>query len=107
MITYGCDAILGALFNFIFFTDTGTVDFTKSQLVPLDRNSSVLPIQLEPGRYQVHVYDIEQDGTLVNGTNYPAVSHVPMTKIEGEYIDEILHATYVCTCRVSNLFLII
>ena len=76
-VTYtpDCNAALGTLFSFTFITDTGTVDFTRSILLPVDRNSSLsstLPIHLSPGQYRVHVYDIEQEGILNNGTNYPA-----------------------------------
>ena len=76
-VTYepDCNAALGALFSFAFITDSGTVDFRRSILLPVDRNSSLsstLPIHLSPGQYRVHVYDIEQEGILNNGTNYPA-----------------------------------
>ena len=83
MVTYDCGTVLGALFSFVFITDSGTIDFTRSQLLPVDRNSSVLPIQLAPGQYQVHVYDIEQDGTLINSVNYPAVSKEFVASVEG------------------------
>ena len=76
-VTYtpDCNAALGALFSFVFITDSGTVDFARSILLPVDVNSSLsstLPIYLSPGQYQVHVYDIEQDGILNNGPSYPA-----------------------------------
>ena len=76
-VTYtpDCNAALGTLFSLSFITDSGTVDFTRSILLPVDRNSSLsstLPIHLSPGQYQVHVYDIEQDGILNNGPSYPA-----------------------------------
>ena len=76
-VTYtpDCNAALGTLFSFTFITDSGNVDFRRSILLPVDRNSSLssaLPIHLSPGQYRVHVYDIEQDGILNNGTNYPA-----------------------------------
>ena len=67
----------GALFSFVFITDSGDVDFSKSFLLPLDRNTShnhTLPFDLHPGRYRVYVYDIEHDGTLHNGVGYPAVT---------------------------------
>ena len=73
-VTYtpNCNAALGALFSFTFITDSGTVDFSRTTLLPLDRNSSALSLYLSPGQYQVHVYDIEQDGILNNGPSYPA-----------------------------------
>ena len=73
-VTYtpDCNAALGALFSFTFITDSGTVDFSRTTLLPLDRNSSAFPIHLSPGQYRVHVYDIEQNGVLNNDPNYPA-----------------------------------
>ena len=79
-VTYtpDCNAALGTLFSFTFITDSGTVDFTRSILLPVDRNSSlssILPIHLSPGQYQVHVYGIEQDGTLnEDHVSYPAAA---------------------------------
>ena len=67
----------GALFSFVFITDSGDVDFSRSFLLALDRNTShnhTLPFDLYPGRYRVYVYDIEHDGTLHNGVGYPAVT---------------------------------
>ena len=66
----------GALFSFVFITDSGDVDFGRSFLLALDRNTShnhTLPFDLYPGHYRVYVYDIEHDGTLHNGVGYPAV----------------------------------
>ena len=57
-------------------TENGAVDFTRSALLALDRNTSLnhtLPTDLYPGHYRVYVYDIERDGTLHNGVRYPAV----------------------------------
>ena len=76
-VTYipDCNAALGTLFSFTFITDSGTVDFRRSILLPVDVSSSVsstLPIHLSPGQYRVHVYNIEQDGILNNGPSYPA-----------------------------------
>ena len=73
-VTYepDCNAALGALFSFAFTTDTGTVDFSRTTLLPLDRNSSALSLYLSLGQYRVLVYDIEQDGVLNNGPSYPA-----------------------------------
>ena len=67
----------GALFDFVFIDDNGDVDFTRSVLLALDRNTSLhhtLPFNLYPGQYRVFVYDIESDGTLSNGVGYPAVT---------------------------------
>ena len=61
----------------MFIDDNGDVDFTRSVLLALDRNTSLhhtLPFNLYPGQYRVFVYDIESDGTLYNGVGYPAVS---------------------------------
>ena len=68
----------GALFDFVFIDDNGDVDFTRSVLLALDRNTSLhhtLPFNLYPGQYRVFVYDIESDGTLSNGVGYPAVTN--------------------------------
>ena len=62
----------GALFGFVFITDSGDVDFNRSFLLALDRNT--LPFDLYPGHYRVYVYDIEHDRTLHNGVGYPAVT---------------------------------
>ena len=67
----------GALFSFVFITENGDVDFTKSTLLALDRNTSLnhtLPFDLYPGHYRVYVYDIEHDKTLSSGLQYPAVT---------------------------------
>ena len=67
----------GALFDFVFIDENGDVDFTRSVLLALDRNTSLhhtLPFNLYPGQYRVFVYDIESDGTLSNGVGYPAVT---------------------------------
>ena len=66
----------GALYEFIFITDSGAVDFTRSALVPLNRSTSenyVLPFSLSAGQYRVFVYDIEQNGTVWGGAQYPAI----------------------------------
>ena len=67
----------GALFDIVFIDDNGDVNFTRSVLLALDRNTSLhhtLPFNLYPGQYRVFVYDIESDGTLSNGVGYPAVT---------------------------------
>jgi hypothetical protein len=66
----------GALISFAFITDNGGVDFSKSFLLALDRNTSfnhTLSSDPYPGHYRVYVYDIEHDGALANGVGYPAV----------------------------------
>ena len=65
----------GALLNFVFIDDNGDVNFTRSVLLALDKQTSlnhILPFDLYPGQYRVFVYDIESDGTLYNGVGYPA-----------------------------------
>ena len=69
-------AASGALFSFVFVTCTGDVDFRRSFLLALDRDTShehTLPFDLYPGYYRVYVYDIEHGGVLRNGVGYPAV----------------------------------
>ena len=63
----------------MFIDDNGDVNFTRSVLLALDRNTSLnytLPSNLYPGQYRVYifVYDIEKNGTLYNGVGYPAVT---------------------------------
>ena len=65
----------GALLDFVFIDDNGDVNFNRSVLLALDRNTSLshtLTFDLYPGQYRVFVYDIESDGTLSNGVGYPA-----------------------------------
>ncbi len=65
----------GALFNFLFIDETGTVDQSRSALLVLDRSTSLnhaLPFKLFAGEYQVSAYDIEQVGLLQSGVLYPA-----------------------------------
>ena len=74
----------GAMFSFVFITDSGDVDFCRSILLALDRNTShnhTLPFDLYPGHYRVYVYDIERDGTLHNGVGYPAVAEELFTNL--------------------------
>ena len=64
-----CGALLMFLFN-------GS-DFTRSTILALDQTTSfsyTIPFNLYPGRYKVFVYDIEQDGVLHSGVEYPAVT---------------------------------
>ena len=65
----------GALFSFVFITDSGDVDFSKSFLLALDSISShrhTLPFDLYSGCYAIIAYDIEQGGILTGGLGYPA-----------------------------------
>jgi hypothetical protein len=65
----------GALFNFVYITESGNPNLSRSSLLALDRNTSynhTLPIDLYPGHYSVYVYDIEYDGKLSSGVGYPA-----------------------------------
>jgi hypothetical protein len=62
----------GVLYNFVYITEEGKVDFGRSFLLALDRHNHTLPFNLYPGHYQVYVYDIEQNGTLSTGVEYPA-----------------------------------
>ena len=71
----------GALYVLVFVTDEemGEVDWNKSVLVALDRETScdyTLPFSLSPGGYRVYyfVYDITSDRTLPSGVSYPAVA---------------------------------
>ena len=76
----------GALFSFVFITDSGDVDFSRSFLLALERNTSHNHTHLYPGHYRVYVYDIEHDGTLHNGVGYPAVTQeLPANLSNGSY----------------------
>ena len=59
----------GALLNFMFETDNGSIDFEKSVILPVKSNITrgyiILPIQLFPGQYRVFFHDIEQSGNVV------------------------------------------
>ena len=73
----------------MFITDSGDVDFSRSFLLALDRNTShnhTLPFDLYPGLCQVYVYDIEYDGTLKNGVGYPAATEELFTNLENNGI---------------------
>ena len=94
----------GALFSFVFTTDSGDVDFSRSFLLALDRNTShnhTLPFDLHPGHYRVYVYDIEYNRTLHNGVGYPAVTVIhphfrPIDRGKG----------MIFVCRIHNIVLI-
>ena len=81
----------GALFGFVFIDDNGDVNFTRSVLLALDKNTSLhhtLPFNLYPGQYRVFVYDIESDGTLYNGTGYPAITGDYCNNVEDQVLDD-------------------
>ena len=66
----------GALFM-LMYTNGEVIDFTKSAYLALDRNASLhyaLTVSLDPGHYEVLVYDIERDGLLFSGVGYPAIT---------------------------------
>ena len=69
-----CFTTSGALFSFVYITESGDVDFSRSFLLPLNRNNHTLPFDLERGHYRVYAYDIEHDGILPDGEGYPAVT---------------------------------
>ena len=84
----------GALFSFVF---SGDVDFSRSFLLALDRNTShnyTLPFDLYPGHYRVYVYDIEHDGMLLNGVGYPAVTGELFSKLDMTNNGSYFHVKY-------------
>lgn len=65
---------IGVLYAFLFIHER-LIDFSKSVYLPLNRTESLnfmLFNVLSPGQYKVFAYDIESDGTLKEGENYPA-----------------------------------
>ena len=91
----------GALFSFVYITDSGDVDFSRSFLLALDRNTSrnhTLPFDLYRGHYRVHVYDIERDGTLHNGVGYPAVTEELFTNLTNNGNDSATVCCYEIFC---------
>ena len=65
----------GVLIVLTFINEDRYINFSRSSYLSLDRNASLnytLPGDLAPGLYHVFAYDIESDGTLHNGVNYPA-----------------------------------
>ena len=65
----------GVLIVFTFINEDASVNFSRSSYLSLDRNASLnytLPDDLTPGLYHVFAYDIESNGTLLNGVSYPA-----------------------------------
>lgn len=59
----------------LIFLTSEDMNFTKSTVLALGRATSLaytLPFQLFPGQYKYLVYDIESDGTLHSGVEYPA-----------------------------------
>lgn len=71
----------GVLYSFLFLEEdvnmTEMINSSKSGALALDKNTSrhyTFSTHLDSGKYTVYAYDIEEDGTLSNGVNYPAVS---------------------------------
>ena len=68
----------GAFLIFVFFNISGDVDLSSTVYLALDRNSQNHTAQ--GGRaMRVLVYDIESDGTLLSGVQYPAVDKLVTT----------------------------
>ena len=91
----------GALFSFVHITDNGDVDFSRSFFLALDRNTShnhILPFDLYPGHYGVHVYDIACAGTLHNGVRYPAVTEELFTNLTNNGNDSTTMCCYEIFC---------
>ena len=97
----------GALFSFVFITDSGDVDFNRSFLMALDRNTShnhTLPFDLYPGHYRVYVYDIELDGALHNGVGYPAATEELFTNLSNRTHKNVQGTLLQsCICNISLL----
>lgn len=89
--------------------DNEDVDFTKSAILTLDRNTSFnhrlsFHLPLEIGYYAVFVYDIESDGTLSNGVGYPA-SEVYLTVSNSQGINKyIIHYIKTLTYNYRRVF---
>ena len=84
----------------MFIDDNGDVDFTRSVLLALDRNTSLhhtLPFNLYPGQYRVFVYDIESDGTLSNGVGYPAITDDYCNIVHKDQVLDDQGAKFTCT----------
>ena len=66
----------GVLFNFIFMNKDDTINFTMSYCLTLNKDrvthGAMLPLNLQPGIYQVYAYDIESNMRLRNGKGYQA-----------------------------------
>lgn len=84
---YENSAASGSLISFVFINDDGVVDFFQSAVVVLNRNSSThrLHFRLSPRKnYKVFAYDVERDGKLSNGVDYPAVTMRYTTRGDGQ-----------------------
>ena len=94
---------IGALYIFIFINEDRSLDFKKSIYLPLDRSSShdyTLP-DISPGQYQMSVYDIDRDVTLVN---YPAnIDMFSITSDGPQGKDNFF--LYNISCKVTPVFL--
>ena len=64
----------GALVIIICINEDGSVNFTRSSYLSIDRNASLNYTLLidAPGLCDVYVKDIEENGRLHNGVGYPA-----------------------------------
>jgi hypothetical protein len=96
----------GALFSFVYIAESGRVNFNRSFLLALDKNTSnnTLPFNLYPGHYQVYTYDIEHDGTLSNGAGYPADQLCIDVSRSGSYEQGIVSEKRAHVCNKQALF---
>ena len=63
---------IGAFIIFVAIDQNFEIHSMHFTLDRYSKENYVLPINLEPEQYDVFVYDIEHDGTLRDGVNYPA-----------------------------------
>ena len=61
----------GVILIFLCINTNGFMDFIELIYLPLDRNGSH-EHRVSPGSFLVLAYDIESDGTLLDGVSYPA-----------------------------------
>ena len=68
----------GVLLYYLFVTEDGNVDFSKSVLQVLDRNESMNHslVFYYDGQYQIYVYDITEGGTFASGIIPPSVTTI-------------------------------
>ena len=64
----------GALFNFVFVANATNTNFTRSFEARNHSQNYILPFSLPEGEYRVFVYNIEENGLITSGVNYPAVT---------------------------------
>jgi hypothetical protein len=96
----------GALFSFVYIAESGRVNFNRSFLLALDKNTSnhTLPFNLYPGHYQVFIYNIEHDRTLSNGVGYPADQLGIDVSRSGSYEQGIVSEQRAHVCNKQVLF---